>query len=747
MIDEKENAGTGANSPAKPEAVQEQPELSSETPELTDDNSASDEHVIESALNESADDVQVESSEPTEQSQDSATDQSAETPLAADLTTPSDSTESSQAQEAATLEEETDPQDQPISQENNAQEATGKEELKSPEVKESGTDASASSPSDDSTEDDEDDEDDKHEDHDELHEEDHDDAVDYSQLSKEELEAAIAQLAKDEFGYKKGKKLFAIKDAYDELFSAEKDDALQRFIADGGSEDDFDYKLDDTSIKFEEYYKMIRQKRKQNARELEKQKEDNLAKKTALLERLREFVDNDENTESIGEVRKMQEEWKSIGAVPHNQNRTLWANYNALMDRFYDHRSIYFELKELDRKKNLEAKEALCEQAEELAQLENINEAIKKLNELHEEYKHIGPIPKEVQEETWQRFKAASDMVYTKRKEFFSNLKETFEENYHKKLELAQLAEELNTFTTESIAEWNGKTKEVLALQKQWEAIGSMPKDKAKEVNRTFWAGFKSFFKHKSEFFKELDSQREVNLEKKQALVDKANELKTSDDWVNTANAMKDLQKKWKDIGPVPEKKRDSIYKAFKKACDEFFNRRREHSKGLESDYVQNLAKKETICEKLEALAGIDDLDPEQVYELQDEFNAIGFVPKKAIKSIQNRYQSALNAIVKQVKNFEQDELDELRSLISINKIKSGPHGDQKLHRKEQALKRKIQNLEGDISTWKNNLGFFANSKNANQLLSDFEDKIKKAEEELIGLKEELKLITYAGDS
>lgn len=568
--------------------------------------------------------------------------------------------------------------------------------------------------------------------------------IDYSTFTKEQLTAALAELSTDDDGYKKGKKISDIKKSYDVIFQKERAEALAKFEADNGSKDDFQYKLDEFSIKFEAYFKILREKKSKNAKEQEKQKEHNLELKNALLERLRVFVDDDENTSSINALKKMQEEWKSIGPVHHQHNRTLWANYNALMDRYYDHRSIYFELKELDRKKNLEAKQELCKQAESLDALENLNEAIKRLNELHEEYKHIGPVPKESQEETWQRFKAASDVVYAKRKDYISHLKEELGENYEKKIKLADKIAEYATFKSDSIGEWNSKTKELLAIQKEWESIGAMPKDQAKVVNKKFWGDFKGFFHNKSAFFKTLDSQREENLQLKQALVDKAIALQDSEDWNETAKAYKALQREWKEIGPVPGKEREKIYKKFKAACDEFFNKKRGHSKEMESSYDDNLKKKEEICTSLEALVGIEDLLPQQVYELQDAFSAIGFVPKKAIKSIQNRYQEALQRIVAQAKDFDEEELAELKSLVRINKMKSGPHGDHKLQRKEHSIKRKIQNLEKDVSIWKNNLGFFANSKTASEMLKDFETKISKAEEELAELKEELKLITYA---
>jgi hypothetical protein len=579
--------------------------------------------------------------------------------------------------------------------------------------------------------------------HTETEVEHHEEEIDYSSYDKAQLIDALAAISKDENGYKKGKSIFGIKDAYDLIFHSERDAAFQKFKSEDGEKDNFEFKLDELSIKFEAYFKILKEKRVKNAREYEKQKEKNLELKSALLEKLRVFVDDDENTSSINAMKELQEEWKAIGPVHNQHNKTLWANYNALMDRYYDHRSIYFELKELDRKKNLTAKIELCAQAEALDALEGLNHAIKKLNDLHEEYKHIGPVPKANQEDTWQRFKAASDKIYAKRKDFVSHLKEAFSENYTKKVEIIARIELFASYTSDNIGEWNAKTKELLAIQKEWEAIGAMPKEKAKGANKKFWGSFKTFFHNKSAFFKTLDAQREDNLKLKQNLVDKAIEWQNNEDWDETANKYKVLQQEWKEVGAVPSKDREKIYKKFKAACDEFFNKKRGHNKDMESSYEETLKKKEDICDSLEKLIGIDDLQPEQVYELQDAFNGLGFVPKKAIKSIQNRYQKALSDIIDQVKGFDEEELNELKSLVKINKIKSGPHGDHKLQRKEQAVRRKIQHLESDISTWNNNLGFFANSKNATELLKDFEVKIKKAEEDLAELKEELKLITY----
>ncbi|MEQ6120541.1 DUF349 domain-containing protein, partial [Reichenbachiella sp. MALMAid0571] len=563
----------------------------------------------------------------------------------------------------------------------------------------------------------------------------------FSTMTKEELLDSITEIANKYSITIQGKVLGSLKDAFDVFYNKEKEEALIRFVDTGGEKEYFDFKGDEITTKFNEYFNLIRNNRHKHFKELEKERENNLKLKNDLLEKLREIVDSEESTASINALKQIQTEWKSIGQVPAQQNRTLWANYHALIDRFYDHRSIYFELKELDRKKNYEAKLEICQKAEELDELENFKDAIQKLNELHDEFKHIGPIPKEFQDEVWDRFKTASDLIYSKRKEFVSQIKDEQKENLIKKLELVEAISTFVEFTSDKIGDWNAKTKEMLDIQKQWEKIGAMPRENAKEINRQFWGSFKSFFLNKSEFFKKLDAQREDNLKLKQELTAQAEALIDSTDWHATAETLKGLQQKWKEIGPVPEKFRNSAYKAFKNACDSFFNNRRKHNQSMDSEYIINLKKKEEICLSLEQMANSNEVNMEDVYSLQDAYNEIGFVPRKNIKSIQNRYQDALNKLVKNAENLDKESKSEFKSLINIHELKSGPNSDQKLNRKEYSLKKKISTLESDISTWKNNIEFFAASKNADDLLKNFTTKIENAENELQTLKEELKLI------
>ncbi|HHP7242910.1 MAG TPA: DUF349 domain-containing protein [Cyclobacteriaceae bacterium] len=566
--------------------------------------------------------------------------------------------------------------------------------------------------------------------------------VDYSEMGKEELLEELKQFLKIEDYRGVNHKLKQIKDAFDRLADTEKADAYNKYIKDGGEKDGFEYKEDSINAEFNSRYNIVKDNITQFFDKQEKQKEDNLSKKNDILERLRAIVDGEESNASINALKELQAEWRSIGPVPRQFNKGLWASYNALIDRFYDRRSIYFELKELDRKKNLKSKIDLCEKAEELGKIENLQDAIKQLNELHEEFKHIGPVPKDDQEDVWKRFKAASDNVYARRKAFVENLKNELHQNMEKKLNITEHVQEFLAFDSERINDWNQKTKEILNIQKEWEAIGGLPRDKAKEINRKFWTAFKGFFHNKSKFFKKLEKFREENLLKKQELIQKAEEVKDSEDWNNTADYLKSLQANWKAIGPVPEKQRDEIYKQFKAACDHFFEKKRMQNKEAEREFEDNLKQKEQICEQIDNITQSDDpVDLDILYGLIDKFSEIGFVPRRSIKDIQKKFNNALGNLIDNCTSLSEEKKEELQINIEVNKIKGSPHGNKKLERKENSIRKKISTLENDISTWKNNLEFFANSTKADELKREFKEKIEQAQSDLHNLRKQLKAL------
>ena len=563
--------------------------------------------------------------------------------------------------------------------------------------------------------------------------------ADYSQYSKEELVGTIKKLTKIEDFKKLDLVLNIIDPLFQNIKQADREAALQKYIAEGGGEEDFAYK-NELDQRYDAYYKLIKERKNKFYGDLGRRKLENYQKATELLEKLRHLVDGEESTTSINAIKEIQEEWKAIGQVPPQHVRNLWASYNALMDRFYDNRSIYFELKELDRRKNLTAKEELCVRAEKLEEVANLKDAIKELNELHNEYKHIGPVPKAQQEALWQRFKAASDKVYARRKTYYDDLKKDLEVNLEAKAKLRDEVQPFVEFDSDRIVEWNKKTQEILDIQKRWEAIGGLPRDRAPEVNKPFWSAFKRFFNNKNGFFKKLEGQREGNLKLKEELVAKANELKDSTDWNQTATELKKLQNDWRNIGPVPEKHRNEVYQRFKKACDFFFENRRNRFKEVEKEYDKNLKLKEDVCQRILKLAEEGAGDIGQLEALQEEWNSIGFVPKNAIRSSQEMFAKAVDEFIAS-SSLDDDEKNKLKITTKLTSLKGTPNANRKLNKKEFTLRRQITNLENDISLWKNNLEFFANSKNADQVRQEFDEKIENAKKQLQELKAQLKII------
>lgn len=576
---------------------------------------------------------------------------------------------------------------------------------------------------------------------DENQDEEHEEEVDFNNFSKPQLLKALKDVVQEQNFIKRDGVVQEIKNHYEEFYSREKEEALQQFIKDGGEEGGFDYRGTDADREFFATYQQFKDRKHQQVKDNERSKEKNAQEKNAILDSLRNLLDGEETTNSIETIKKIQEEWKKIGPVPHSQNKNLWASYNALMDRFYDNRSIYFELKELDRKKNLESKLELCDKAEALLAIEDIKEAIRVLNDLHEEFKHIGPVPREEQEALWTRFKGASDAVYNKRKAYYDSQKEVFKANQVLKEKLIEKLTAFKEFKAEKIRDWNSKTKEILAIQKEWEAIGPVPRESGREINKTFWGLFKQFFHHKNQFFKELDEIRNENKEKAEALIADAESHQESTDWKETSNHLIQLQKKWKELGPLPEKFRDDLYTRFKKSCDTFFNNRRDANKETNKAFEENLAAKEEVCTRILAAAeNSDDVNPEGLESLIQEFNEIGFVPRKSMKDISAKFNEAVSTYMGKL-DLEGESKDDFLFRLNLNKLQSDPNSTRVLNKKEHGIRKQISDLENNITLWRNNLEFFAASKTADKLKDQFEEKIDKAEQEVDKLKKKLSII------
>src|SRR6478736_2056863 len=564
--------------------------------------------------------------------------------------------------------------------------------------------------------------------------------IDYSNFDKKDFVGLLKEAAANN-NFKRADELIReIKPLFDDIRQRERTEALIRFKANGGINEDFEYKGDEWDHAFDIYLKSIRENRQRHFRELEEQKNSNLQAKTNLLERLRQLVDGEDNEHSLRHFKEIQKDWKGVGPVPQNQIKTLWANYNALVDRFYDQRSIYFELKELDRKKNLEVKQELCHRAEKLLDTEKISEAVKELNELHHEFRHIGPVPIEEKEAVWQKFKAASDAVYSKRDAFVAQVQGELQINLAQKEKINEEIAAFATYQTDRIKEWNQKTKEIVEVQKRWEAIGGVPRTKTRDINKKFWGSFKTFFHNKNIFFKKLDDERNKNLQLKTDLLNKAIELKESQDWEKASNELKALQHHWKEIGPVPEKQREKIFQQFKEACDFFFEKRRSSMSEEDREQHENLVKKEEVISALEKIAADKSGSLSEVKELQKRFMSHGFVPKRSVASVRERFTDALNQAIASLP-IADHEKDTAALEAQLTNLRQSPQGDKKIHHKEHHLRKQIAKAENDIAILRNNLEFFGRSKNAEKLKEEFNVKIQQAGDDLLHLKNQLKML------
>jgi hypothetical protein len=565
--------------------------------------------------------------------------------------------------------------------------------------------------------------------------------IDLSGLSKVELLDLLKEKLAHGVSAKLDKVVHELKSAFEELSTKDREEALQQFLGDGGVADDFSFRGTEVDKEFNSLFNDFRQQLGFLRKEAERQKEKNLQTKTELLNKLRDLVDGEETTLSMAAVKSIQETWKTIGPVPLAQSKNLWASFNALMDRFYDNRSIYFELKELDRKKNLESKLELCEKAEALKSVEDLKDAIRMLNELHEEFKHLGPVPREEQEQVWVRFKAASDVIYDRRKEFFDGQKDVIKKNLVEKEALIVILAPFGEYKADRIKDWNTKTKEILEIQKGWEKIGAIPKESGKEINKAFWTLFKQFFHNKNLFFKELDEVRAANQKKAEELIKQAEELQENTNWQATANQLVKLQQEWKKLGPTPEKNRDSLYKKFKEACDRFFESRRNSTKDSNTEFDANLTKKQDIIAQILELTNKGEgLDESQLSSLVSEFNAIGFVPRKNIKEIQAKFKDAVDAYLGKL-GAKGGDKDDFLFRLNLNRLQADPNSVKTLNKKEHGIRKQITDLENSITLWKNNLDFFAASKTADKLREQFDVKIQKAEEEIDKLKKKLTIL------
>ena len=534
----------------------------------------------------------------------------------------------------------------------------------------------------------------------------------------------------------------SLKQTFYKLQKAKSEAARKAFIDEGGKAEDFTPETEPAEEEFKAVMNAIKEKRNALAAAQEQEKEENLTKKLGILERMKFLTESQEDTNKIyDEFKKLQQEWNEIGQIPVAKVNELWKTYQLYTEKFYDMVKLNNEFREYDFKKNLEIKTHLCEAAEKLADEEDVVSAFHQLQKLHQEFRDTGPVAKELRDEIWNRFKAASTAVNRRHQQHFESLKETEQHNLDQKTVICEIVEAIEYNELKTFSAWENKTQEVIALQNKWKTIGFAPQKMNVKIFERFRHACDDFFKKKGEFFKSLKEGMNENLEKKKALCEKAEALKDSTDWKATADALTKLQKEWKTIGPVAKKHSDAVWKRFISACDYFFDQKNKATSSQRSVEVENMEKKKALIEKLSAID--ENMDMEEastlVRELMKEWNSIGHVPFKEKDKLYKQYHNLIDQLFDRFNiNASNKKLSNFRSNIS-NIQGSGP---QSLYREREKLVRAYENMKNELQTYENNLGFLTStSKKGSSLLTELNRKVDKLKADLDLVLQKIKVI------
>ena len=560
-------------------------------------------------------------------------------------------------------------------------------------------------------------------------------------LTKEEILAKLKEVVADVENVAKPE-IDGLKQSFYKLHNAEQDAARKLFIENGGAAENFVPQTDCVEEEFKNIMSVIKEKRSALTAELEKQKEMNLQVKLSIIEELKELVESpDDANKSYTEFKKLQQQWNEVKLVPQAKVNELWKNYQLYVEKFYDLLKLNNEFREYDFKKNLEIKTHLCEAAEKLADEADVVSAFHQLQKLHQEFRDTGPVAKELRDEIWARFKAASTTVNRRHQQHFEALKEVEQHNLDQKTVICEIIEAIDYKELTNFASWESKTQEVIALQNKWKTIGFAPQKMNVKIFERFRKACDEFFRKKGEFFKSLKEGMNENLEKKRALCEKAEALKDSTDWKATADELTKLQKEWKTIGPVAKKYSDAVWKRFISACDYFFEQKNKATSSQRSVEQENLEQKKAIIEKLNAID--DQMDTEEatqlVRDLMKEWNGIGHVPFKEKDRIYKQYHSQVDKLFERFNiSASNKKLSNFKSTISS--IQEG--SPQALYREREKLVRAFDNMKNELQTYENNLGFLTtSSKKGNSLLTEINRKVEKLKADIELVKEKIKVV------
>ena len=586
-----------------------------------------------------------------------------------------------------------------------------------------------------------------------------DDETDTPEESVEQIEAEYAQLSLEDAveelhrvaaapDYNRVKqRVGVLRSKIIALLKEERNQKLEQFLAEGGQKENFEPEKSDIERKFDNALQIFKNNKNKFLENIEAEKQRNLETKNGIIDDLRKLLEENETTpknlkELNDSFKELQEKWKNVGPVPQSESNNLWQNYHFYVEKFFDILRINRELKDLDLKKNLEQKIKLCEQAESLLLQDSVKQSFKELQDLHEKWKEIGPVPEDKKEELWERFKNASDQINQRRREHYEQIYAEQQNNYNAKVVLCEKAEEFTAQPATTAKEFNAISDQLTELLKVWKTLGAAPP----KVNEEIWNRFKGtldkFFEKKKEFFGKIKDEQQTNYNMKVNLAIRAEAIAKRTDWRAATDEILQLQKEWKEIGATSRKHSEAIWKRFRTACDQFFEAKSNYFNNAQEIEAENLKKKEELIERLKNHAfGADrNENLEAIKAYQREWTEIGFVPKKEKDRIYAAYREALDQRFADLKISAEDrKRDNYRS--RINNILSDPNADRLLDKEKRFLMNKLEQLKNDISIWENNLGFFANSKNADLLKAEFSKKIDAAKQEVKELEYKLKMM------
>ncbi len=571
-----------------------------------------------------------------------------------------------------------------------------------------------------------------------------DELPNYSVMEKHELKERLTLLLDEALSSEANKKVKAIKFCFYEKLKQEEAAAKEAFLNNDGVEEDFVFENETIDAEIKALLHQFKETRQEQHQNIEQEKEENLKKKYQIIEEIKALINREESlNKTFNEFNELQQKWREIGLVPQSAVKDMWENYHHHVENFYDYVKINRELRDLDFKKNKDAKAKLCERAEQLIEHKSILEAFKKLQELHEAWREVGPVPREEREPMWNRFKAASTLINQKHQKYYDDLKAEQKENLKHKEELCEKVEAIVAEEINSHKKWNATSKQILDLQSDWKKIGFATPKENNRIYKRFRTACDTYFNNKRDFYLKIKDEFEVNIKKREELCEIAESLQNSEDWKETTEKLIQVQKQWKAIGPTPRKISDKLWNRFRTACDLFFNRKSEHFGNAGSIQKENLKQKEELIERIkqQELTDSNDENIKIIRAFQKEWSAIGHVPFKKKDSIQDAFRKAIDSLYDKM-NLDLDNKELQKFKDKINTHLDNQNSEDKIIIERNKIINKIRQLESDIALWENNIGFFSLSSSKNsKILDDVKRKIKKGKQHLNLLNEKLKTI------